>query len=55
MYFRFMIADIALLYYIGCVQKLPVLKIYSAYNVNYRFSTLAVNFGTQPYYNSSIF
>jgi len=27
---------------------LAVLKIYSACHVNYRFSALAVNFGTQP-------
>lgn len=29
-------------------NSLPVSKIYSARNVNHRFSALAVNFGTQP-------
>jgi len=28
--------------------SLPVLKIYSMRDINYRFSVLAVNIGTQP-------
>jgi len=35
-------------FFCGCVPKLPVLKIYNIRNVNYRFSTLAINFRTQP-------
>ena len=39
----------------GCVPKFtvqnsPVLKIYNTRYVNYRFSALTVNFGTQPTY-----
>jgi len=34
---------------IDCVPKLTdIAEIYSVCNVNYRFLTLAVNFGTQP-------